>query len=69
MAVIFGAVAVGQSSSYLPDISEAKIATNRLFKLIDSVPSIDSSDMNGKTIVSWLTYLMYKLFQFNYNKY
>ena len=52
MAVIFGAVAVGQSSSYLPDISEAKIATNRLFKLIDSVPSIDSSDKSGKTIVS-----------------
>jgi len=50
MAVIFGAFAVGQSSSFVPDFAEAKIATNRLFKLIDQVPKIDSSNMDGKVI-------------------
>ena len=52
MSVIFGAFAVGQSSSFLPDFAEGKIATNRLFKLIDSVPKIDSSNPDGTVIVS-----------------
>ena len=47
MAVIFGAMAVGQASSFAPDYAEAKLAANRLFKLFDRVPEIDIDDESG----------------------
>nr|XP_039263789.1 ATP-dependent translocase ABCB1-like isoform X2 [Styela clava] len=49
MAVIFGAFAVGQTSSFAPDYAQAKISTNRLFKLLDRVPEIDSYSPEGET--------------------
>lgn len=53
MAVIFGAFAVGQTSSFAPDYAQAKISANRLFKLLDRVPEIDSSSTEGKQPVSF----------------
>uniref|UniRef100_H2YJX0 Bile salt export pump n=1 Tax=Ciona savignyi TaxID=51511 RepID=H2YJX0_CIOSA len=47
MAVIFGAFAVGQTSSFAPDYAAAKIAATRLFKLLDKVPTIDSENKSG----------------------
>lgn len=32
MAVIFGAMAVGQSSAFAPDFGEAKLSAKRMFK-------------------------------------
>uniref|UniRef100_F6URM6 Multidrug resistance protein 1A n=1 Tax=Ciona intestinalis TaxID=7719 RepID=F6URM6_CIOIN len=52
MAVIFGAFAVGQTSSFAPDYAAAKIAASRLFKLFDRKPSIDSYNKGGATPVS-----------------
>ena len=52
MAVIFGAFAVGQTSSFAPDYAQAKISTNRLFKLLDRVPEIDSYNVEGQQPVS-----------------
>ena len=52
MAVIFGAFAVGQTSSFAPDFATAKISAARLFKLLDRVPSIDSYDKEGLQPVS-----------------
>uniref|UniRef100_H2ZR92 Bile salt export pump n=1 Tax=Ciona savignyi TaxID=51511 RepID=H2ZR92_CIOSA len=48
MAVIFGAFAVGQTSSFAPDYAAARIAANRMFKLLDRVPLIDSEDKSGQ---------------------
>jgi len=47
MAVIFGAFAVGQTSSFAPDYAQAKISAARLFKLFDRVPEIDSYNEEG----------------------
>lgn len=52
MAVIFGAFAVGQTSSFAPDYAQAKISTNRLFKLLDREPEIDSYSLEGLQPVS-----------------
>jgi len=66
MSVIFGAFAVGQSSSFLPDFAEGKIATNRLFKLIDSVPKIDSSNPDGTVIKKSEGRINFKSLKFHY---
>lgn len=52
MAVIFGAFAVGQTSSFAPDYAQAKISTARLFKLLDREPEIDSYSAEGEQPVS-----------------
>jgi len=55
MAVIFGAFAVGQVSSFAPDYAEAGISAARLFKLLDREPEIDAYNEKGETPVRWLT--------------
>ncbi|XP_076808163.1 ATP-dependent translocase ABCB1-like [Clavelina lepadiformis] len=49
MAVIFGAFAVGQTSSFAPDYAQARISAGRLFKLLDREPAIDSYSTEGET--------------------
>nr|XP_039272613.1 ATP-dependent translocase ABCB1-like isoform X3 [Styela clava] len=46
-AVIFGARAAGQNSSYVPDYAEAKLSAARMFKLFDSEPTIPSHSDEG----------------------
>ncbi|XP_039267518.2 ATP-dependent translocase ABCB1-like [Styela clava] len=46
-AVIFGAMAVGQNSSFAPDYAEAKVSASRMFKLFDSKPTIDAYSDEG----------------------
>ena len=40
-------VIVGQSSSFAPDYAKAKIAAQRVFDMINSVPSIDNQSEDG----------------------
>ena len=47
MAVIFGAFAVGQTSSFAPDFAQAKISAARLLKLFDRQPEIDNYNEEG----------------------
>ncbi|XP_030300430.1 ATP-dependent translocase ABCB1 isoform X2 [Calypte anna] len=47
-AVVFGAMALGQSSSFAPDYAKAKISAAHLFMLFESVPSIDSYSEEGE---------------------
>ena len=51
MAVIFGAFAVGQTSSFAPDYAQAKISAARMLKLLDRVPFIDSYSTKGDSPV------------------
>uniref|UniRef100_H2ZPW6 Bile salt export pump n=1 Tax=Ciona savignyi TaxID=51511 RepID=H2ZPW6_CIOSA len=46
-AVIFGAMAVGQNSSFAPDYAEAKVSAKRMFALFDRTPEIDVYSDNG----------------------
>ena len=54
-AVIFGAMAVGQNSSFAPDYAEAKVSASRMFSLFDSVPSIDAYSDEGHKPVRYYT--------------
>ncbi|KAM6421909.1 ATP-dependent translocase ABCB1 [Rhynochetos jubatus] len=47
-AVVFGAMALGQSSSFAPDYAKAKISAAHLFVLFERVPSIDSYGEEGE---------------------
>nr|XP_018672478.2 multidrug resistance protein 1A-like isoform X1 [Ciona intestinalis] len=66
MAVIFGAFAVGQTSSFAPDFAAARIAANRLFKLLDRVPEIDSYSKEGKVPKTLDGNLDFKSLKFHY---
>jgi len=52
MAVIFGASAAGQASSFAPDYAEAKIAAGKILKLLERKPKIDCYNLEGITPVS-----------------
>ena len=51
-AILFGALAVAQNSSFAPDFAEAQTAAHRILKLIDDVPSIDAYSEDGHKPVS-----------------
>ena len=51
-AVIFGAMAVGQNSSFAPDYAEAKMSASRMFALFEKVPMIDAYSDEGHKPVS-----------------
>uniref|UniRef100_A0A4W3KD90 ATP-binding cassette sub-family B member 5 n=1 Tax=Callorhinchus milii TaxID=7868 RepID=A0A4W3KD90_CALMI len=47
-AIVYGAMAVGQSSSFAPDYAKAKTSAANLFALFERVPSIDSYSTDGQ---------------------
>ncbi|XP_067865081.1 ATP-dependent translocase ABCB1-like isoform X3 [Heterodontus francisci] len=49
-AIVYGAVAIGQSSSFAPDYAKAKVAARNLFALFERVPAIDSYSTEGQTL-------------------
>jgi hypothetical protein len=57
-AIIFGAMAAGQASSFAPDYGKAKIAAARLFALFDRLPTINSSCEDGVTLVTMTELLL-----------
>jgi len=46
-AILFGALAVAQNSSFAPDFAEAQTAAYRILKLLDTKPDIDSYSDEG----------------------
>lgn len=46
-ALIFGAMMLGQSLAFAPQITAAFVAANRLIKVMDRVSTIVSKDVNG----------------------
>ena len=51
-ALIFGAISIGQAGAFAPNYTKARISSNRIFSLIDRVPSIDAYSKDGETLVS-----------------
>uniref|UniRef100_A0A4W3JWN7 ATP-binding cassette sub-family B member 5 n=1 Tax=Callorhinchus milii TaxID=7868 RepID=A0A4W3JWN7_CALMI len=51
-AIVYGAMAVGQSSSFAPDYAKAKTSAANLFALFERVPSIDSYSTDGQKLLS-----------------
>ena len=52
IALIFGAVAVGQAGAFAPDYTKARLSANRIFALLDRVPVIDGYSEEGDELVS-----------------
>ncbi|XP_023569389.1 multidrug resistance protein 1 isoform X2 [Octodon degus] len=46
-AIVFGAMAVGQVSSFAPDYAKARVSASHIIMLIEKVPSIDSYSSAG----------------------
>ncbi|NXN74660.1 MDR1 protein, partial [Himantopus himantopus] len=65
-AVVFGAMALGQSSSFAPDYAKAKISAAHLFLLFERVPSIDSYSEEGEKPETFGGSIMIKDVAFNY---
>ncbi|KAM6152196.1 ATP-dependent translocase ABCB1-like [Erethizon dorsatum] len=46
-AIVFGAMAVGQVSSFAPDYAKAKVSASHVIMIIEKVPAIDSYSTEG----------------------
>ncbi|EHB16584.1 Multidrug resistance protein 1 [Heterocephalus glaber] len=46
-AIVFGAMAVGQVSSFAPDYAKAKVSAAHIIRIIEKVPAIDSYSTEG----------------------
>lgn len=51
-AIVFGAMALGQSSAFAPDASKAKVSAAHIFYLLEQEPIIDPYSEEGKKDVS-----------------
>ncbi|NXP70825.1 MDR1 protein, partial [Ramphastos sulfuratus] len=47
-AIVFGAMALGQSSSFAPDYAKAKVSAAHMFLLFERVPAIDNYSEEGE---------------------
>ena len=52
MAVVFGALSVGQASAFAPNYAKAKLSANRIFAILDRKPEIDNFSEEGEKPVS-----------------
>ena len=50
-ALVFGALAVEQASTFAPNYTKAKLSTYRIFSLLDRKPIIDNYSTDGKELV------------------
>lgn len=51
-AIVFGAMAVGQVSSFAPDYAKAKVSAAHILMIIEKTPLIDSYSTEGLQLVS-----------------
>ncbi|XP_053571698.1 ATP-dependent translocase ABCB1-like [Bombina bombina] len=65
-AIIFAAMSIGQSNSFAPDFGKAKASAQRIFKLLDRKPIIDSDSDAGKTLKDFEGNLEFRNIKFAY---
>ncbi|NXA55097.1 MDR1 protein, partial [Nothocercus julius] len=65
-AVVFGAMALGQASSFAPDYAKAKISAAHMFMLFETVPAIDSYSEEGLKPERFEGNIVIKDVKFNY---
>lgn len=51
-AIVFGSMAMGESSAFAPDAGKAKKSASLIFKLLDREPKIDPYSEEGIKVVS-----------------
>ncbi|XP_018422366.1 PREDICTED: multidrug resistance protein 1A-like, partial [Nanorana parkeri] len=65
-AVVFGAMALGQTSSFAPDYAKAKVSAAHIFSLLERQPLIDSYSTAGNTPSQCNGNIMFKGIHFIY---
>ncbi|XP_048408710.1 ATP-binding cassette, sub-family B (MDR/TAP), member 4 isoform X1 [Stegostoma tigrinum] len=65
-AIVFGAMALGQTSSFAPDYAKAKISAAHIRMLLDQTPSIDSYSESGLVPASFEGIVKFEDVGFNY---
>ncbi|KAF4800616.1 Multidrug resistance protein 1 [Turdus rufiventris] len=65
-SIVFGAMALGQTSSFAPDYAKGKISAAHLFMLFERVPSIDSYSEEGDKPETFDGNITIKDVMFNY---
>ncbi|KAG8443194.1 hypothetical protein GDO86_011850 [Hymenochirus boettgeri] len=65
-AVVFGAMALGQTSSFAPDYSKAMISAAQIFSLLEREPLIDSYSSDGDKPKSCSGNVVFNSVQFKY---
>ncbi|XP_062900203.1 ATP-binding cassette, sub-family B (MDR/TAP), member 4 [Mobula hypostoma] len=66
-AIVFGAMALGQTSSFAPDYAKAKLSAARIIKLINQDPSIDSFGEAGDAPTTFEGKVKFEDVAFNYS--
>ncbi|XP_053119930.1 ATP-dependent translocase ABCB1 isoform X2 [Hemicordylus capensis] len=64
--IVFGAMALGQTSSFTPDYAKAKISAAHMFMLFERVPLIDNYSVNGLMPERFSGNVEFKDVAFNY---
>ncbi|XP_067862964.1 ATP-binding cassette, sub-family B (MDR/TAP), member 4 isoform X2 [Heptranchias perlo] len=65
-AIVFGAMALGQTSSFAPDYAKAKMSAAQVCMLLEQVPSIDSYSDAGDVPVAFDGIVKFEDVVFNY---
>ncbi|XP_075683763.1 ATP-dependent translocase ABCB1-like [Rhinoderma darwinii] len=65
-AIVFGAMALGQTSSFAPDYAKAKVSAAHIFSLLERKPVIDSYNAAGKKPSRCDGNIVFKGVHFNY---
>ncbi|XP_075067982.1 ATP-dependent translocase ABCB1 isoform X5 [Mixophyes fleayi] len=65
-AIVFGAMALGEASSFAPDYAKAKISAAHIFSLLEKEPLIDSYSTAGDKPSQCDGNVMFRSVQFNY---
>ncbi|NXP81488.1 MDR1 protein, partial [Ramphastos sulfuratus] len=65
-AIVFGAMALGQSTSFTPGYAKAKMSAAHLFLLLERVPSIDSYSEEGEQPKTFDGNIQFRDVTFNY---
>ena len=66
LGVVYGAVVLGQNSSFMANYAEAIQAGGRLLGLIDQVPNIDVTSKSGHRPISCTGHISVKNIHFQY---
>ncbi|CAD5117246.1 DgyrCDS6041 [Dimorphilus gyrociliatus] len=65
-AIVFGAMAVGQASSFAPDYGKAKVSAAKLFDLFDRKTEIDSFSTEGLKLDRLVGHIRFNKCNFSY---
>lgn len=65
-AIVFGAMALGQASSFAPDYTKAKVSSGRIFSLLDRQPAIDTYSPHGQKLSAYNSKVSFKGVKFHY---